>query len=59
MNRIPYSCSHFAYSTCRVAGSESIGSITTAPTTAAYTINEARLSHLPFWGPSEGFFLIN
>jgi len=23
------------------------------------TMNEARLSHLPFWGPSEGFFLIN
>jgi len=22
-------------------------------------MNEARLSHLPFWGPSEGFFLIN
>ena len=22
-------------------------------------VNEARLSHLPFWGPSEGFFLIN
>jgi len=23
------------------------------------TMNEARLSHLPFWGPSEGFFLID
>jgi len=23
------------------------------------TMNEARLSHLPFWGPSEGSFLIN
>jgi len=23
------------------------------------SMNEARLSHLPFWGPSEGFFLIN
>ena len=23
------------------------------------TMNEARLSHLPFWGPSEDFFLIN
>ena len=22
-------------------------------------MNEARLSHLPFWGPSEGFFLLN
>jgi len=22
-------------------------------------MHEARLSHLPFWGPSEGFFLIN
>ena len=22
-------------------------------------MNEARLSHLPFWGPNEGFFLIN
>ena len=22
-------------------------------------MNEARLSHLLFWGPSEGFFLIN
>jgi len=22
-------------------------------------MNEARSSHLPFWGPSEGFFLIN
>ena len=22
-------------------------------------MNEARLSHLPFWGPSEGCFLIN
>jgi len=22
-------------------------------------MNEARLSHLPFWGPSEGLFLIN
>ena len=22
-------------------------------------MNEARLSHLPFWGPSEGFFLID
>ena len=22
-------------------------------------MNEARLSHLPLWGPSEGFFLIN
>jgi len=22
-------------------------------------MNEARLSHLPFWGPSGGFFLIN
>jgi len=22
-------------------------------------MNEARLSHLPFWGPSEGFFLMN
>jgi len=22
-------------------------------------MNEARLSHLPFWGPSEGFFFIN
>jgi len=25
----------------------------------AATMNEARLSHLPFWGPSEGCFLIN
>jgi len=24
----------------------------------ASAMNEARLSHLPFWGPSEGFFLI-
>jgi len=24
-----------------------------------FVMNEARLSHLPFWGPSEGFFLIN
>jgi len=23
------------------------------------SMNEARVSHLPFWGPSEGFFLIN
>jgi len=23
------------------------------------TMNAARLSHLPFWGPSEFFFLIN
>jgi len=22
-------------------------------------MNEARLSHLPFWGPSESLFLIN
>jgi len=22
-------------------------------------MNEERLSHLPFWGPSEGFFLID
>ena len=22
-------------------------------------MNEARLSHLPFWGPSAGFFLID
>jgi len=22
-------------------------------------MNEARLSHLPFWGPSEFYFLIN
>jgi len=22
-------------------------------------MNETRLSHLPFWGPSEGFFLID
>jgi len=27
--------------------------------THTYAMNEARLSHLPFWGPSEGFFLIN
>ena len=25
----------------------------------ASPMNEARLSHLPFWGPSEGFFLID
>jgi len=25
----------------------------------AVIMNEARLSHLPFWGPSEGFFLID
>jgi len=25
----------------------------------AVIMNEARVSHLPFWGPSEGFFLIN
>ena len=28
----------------------------TVPVT--YRMNEARLSHLPFWGPSEAFFLI-
>ena len=26
---------------------------------AGASMNEARLSHLLFWGPSEGFFLIN
>jgi len=29
------------------------------PCTPSRVMNEARLSHLPFWGPSEGFFLIN
>ena len=27
--------------------------------TATIDMNEARSSHLPFWGPSEGFFPIN
>jgi len=47
-----------------VAGDDWWCSITTSPPFMARQIgarimNEARLSHLPFWGPSEGFFFIN
>jgi len=33
--------------------------ISDIPSVDSTAMNEARLSHLPFWGPSEGFFLID
>jgi len=35
------------------------GTFREAPLLNLRTMNEARLSHLPFGGPSEGFFLID
>jgi len=73
MNRMPYSFPRALYSTCRAhtrTGNWSEWVARFNPSCEAQRsggpdtrfrkwMNEARLSHLPFWGPSEGFFFIS
>ena len=63
--RLPYPTPHIPYERGPVHGvcdSVLIYMIFTGPSNSfapSQVMNEARLSHLPFWGPSEGFFVIN
>jgi len=45
---------------CKIANTRLVSYCSILVYLAIYppSMNEARLSHLPFWGPSEGFFLI-